>query len=294
MIANLELYKAFHAVARTGSITKAAELLYITQPSVSYTIKKLEEQLDVSLFIRNPKGVRLTIEGEALYRHVAEGMESLQVGEKAIEQLKKLQHGEVKIGTSDTLCKYFLLPYLGKFHSQYADINIHLSHGKTPDIVGWLREGRIDCGIVHLPVNKNWFDVIEIADIQDCFVVGERYKYLSEGVVTLKDVFDHPMTVLSKNSNTRTFIESCALEHGLLLEPEIELGSAELLIEFARIGLGVSFLSREFIENQLREGILHEVTTAEIIPPRKVGIATLKGSPLSIAARKLIDMLHPS
>jgi DNA-binding transcriptional LysR family regulator len=115
---------------------------------------------------------------------------------------------------------------------------------------------------------------------------------LAEGVISLRDVLDHPMIVLSGNSNTRTFIEDIAKDHGLVLEPEIELGSVELLIEFARIGFGVSFLSREFIETQLRDRSLHEVTTAERIPPRTVAIATVKGQPLSTAANKLIQMLQ--
>jgi DNA-binding transcriptional LysR family regulator len=291
-IENLELYRTFYTVAQTGSITKAAELLFITQPSVSYAIKQLEDQLGLPLFIRKPKGVELTVEGETLYHHVAEGIESLMIGEKAIEQFKLLQRGEVRIGTSDTLCKFFLLPYLESFHLEFPDINIHLIHGKTPEIVSWLREGRIDCGIVHLPVNTDWFNVIELAEIQDCFVVGEKYKHLAEGVISLRDVLDHPMIVLSGNSNTRTFIEDIAKDHGLVLEPEIELGSVELLIEFARIGFGVSFLSREFIETQLRDRSLHEVTTAERIPPRTVAIATVKGQPLSTAANKLIQMLQ--
>jgi DNA-binding transcriptional LysR family regulator len=292
IIENLELYRTFYTVARTGSITKAAELLFLTQPSVSYAIKQLEDQLGLPVFTRKPKGVELTLEGETLYRHVADGIESLMLGEKAIEQFKLLQRGEVRIGTSDTLCKFFLLPYLESFHNEYSDISIHLSHGKTPEIVHWLREGRIDCGIVHLPVNEEWFDVIELADIQDCFVAGEKYKHLADEIVPLREVLDHPMIVLSGNSNTRTFIENIAKEHGLLIKPEIEVGSVELLIEFARIGFGVSFLSREFIVKELANGILHEITTVERIPSRTVAIATVKGHPLSTAANKLIQMLQ--
>ncbi|MCF2945224.1 LysR family transcriptional regulator [Paenibacillus tarimensis] len=291
-IGNLELYRTFYMVALTGSVTRAAELLFITQPSVSYAIKQLEEQLGIALFIRKPKGVELTAEGKVLYRHVAEGMEAMATGEQAVEQFKLMQRGEVRIGTSDTLCKFFLLPYLEHYLREYPDIHIQLSHGKTPDIVRWLRDGQADCGIVHLPVNTEWFDVIPLAEIQDCFVVGERYKHLAQGVVPLREVFGHPLIVLSQNSNTRDFIEAIAEEHGLQLKPEIELGSVELLIEFARIGLGVSFLSREFIEPQLREGTLYEVRTAEPIPSRTIGIATVKGSPLPTAARKLIGLLQ--
>jgi LysR family cyn operon transcriptional activator len=292
IMSSLDLYKTFYTVARLGSITKAAEEMFLTQPSVSYAIKQLEEQLHAKLFVRKSKGVVLTQEGDVLLRHVSAALESIAVGEKAMEQFRQLERGEVRIGTSDTLCKYFLLPHLESFHHAYPDISIHLSHGKTPDIVSWLKEGRIDCGIVHLPVDEDWFEVTEIAAIQDCFAVGERYKHLAEGSLPLRKVLEHPLIVLSKNSNTRNFIDTIVQEHGLTLSPEIELGSVELLIEFARIGLGISFLSREFITEHLREGTLFEVATYERIPPRKVGIAIVRGVPLPLAARKLVEVMR--
>jgi DNA-binding transcriptional LysR family regulator len=291
IITNLEWYKSFYFVVKTGSITKAAEQLYVTQPSVSYSIKQLEEHLGIQLFVRKSKGVRLTKEGEALFQHVETAFDSLLVGEKKMEQFKNLNRGEVKIGTSDTLCKYYLLPHIESFNKSYPDIKIHLSHGKTPDILGWLKDGRIDCGIVHLPINEEWFDVIEIATIQDCFVAGEKYKHLAESAQPLEEILKHPTIVLSKNSNTRNFIDMIAQRNGLTLVPEIELGSVDLLIEFARIGLGISFISKEFIAEQLDNKTLYELKVIEDIPSRKIGIGTLKNSPLSLSARKLVEEL---
>lgn len=289
---NLELYRTFYAVARAGNVTKAAETLYVTQPSVSYAIKQLEERLGVTLFVRKPKGVALTAEGQLLYRHVSAGIEAMQIGEQAIEQYKRLEIGEIRIGTSDTLCKYFLLPFMETYRREYPNVRFQLSHGKTPDIVGWLREGRIDCGMVHLPLNDDRLEVIELAVVRDCFVAGARYRHLAEEAVPLREVFEYPLIVLSGNSQTRSFVESLAGEHGLVLKPDIELGSVELLIEFARIGFGLSFLSREFVLPELEQGVLFEIRTEEPIPPRRVGIAYPKGHPLPLAARRLLERLQ--
>jgi LysR family cyn operon transcriptional activator len=128
---NLELYKSFYYVVKTGSLTKAAEHMHVTQPSVSYSIKQLEEQIGIPLFVRKSKGVSLTKEGEALFQHVDSAFASLTMGEKKMEQYRNLHCGEVKIGTSDTLCKYCLLPHLESFNRSYPDIKIQLSHGEN-------------------------------------------------------------------------------------------------------------------------------------------------------------------
>ncbi|MCI3921258.1 LysR family transcriptional regulator [Paenibacillus sp. TRM 82003] len=288
---HLEGFRTFYEVARTGSLTKAAEALFVTQPSVSYAIKQLEGRMGVELFARKPKGVSLTAEGELLFRHVAEGLEAMHAGEQAIERYKRYELGEVRIGTSDTLCKYFLLPYLESFRRDYPDVRLQLSHGKTPDIVGWLKEGRIDLGMVHLPVPDDRLEIVELAIVQDRFIAGERYRHLADRPVPLREVFSHPLIVLSGNSHTRAFIESLAEAHGLALQPDIELGSVELLTEFARIGFGISFLSREFVLPQLEEGLLYELETEEPIPPRRIGIARMKGQPLPRAAARLLERL---
>lgn len=291
IIGNLELYKTFYFVAQLGSLTKAAELLFITQPSVSYSVKQLEEQLGLPLFIRKAKGVQLTKEGELLYRHISEAFESIFTAESKLLSLKSLAMGEIKIGTSDTLCKYFLLPQLESFHRFYPEIKIHLSHGKTPDILTWLSKGLIDCGMVHLPVDEDAFDVIRLASVHDCFVAGEKYKHLATDKHYLANLLQYPIITLPKNSSTRAFIDHIAETQAMTLEPVIELGSVDLLIECARIGLGISFISREFIKDQLNKGLLHEVQTVEEIPERQVGIAVLRGGPRSEAARKLISQL---
>jgi LysR family cyn operon transcriptional activator len=143
-----------------------------------------------------------------------------------------------------------------------------------------------------LPIDEDVFDVVEIATIEDCFVVGEKYKHLAEEEQPLHEIFNHPLITLSKNSSTRNFIDAIAKSNGLTLTPEIELGSVDLLIEFARIGLGISFITKQFITEPLADKTLYEVKVKEAIPPRKIGIGILKDSPPSLAAKKLIKELY--
>ena len=113
---NLEYYRVFYYVAKLKSITLAADELFISQPAVSQAIKHLENTLGGSLFIRTPKGVRLTPEGELLNIYVAQGYESLLQGENKYKELFMLEAGEIRIGASDMTLQYYLLPYLEEFH----------------------------------------------------------------------------------------------------------------------------------------------------------------------------------
>lgn len=294
LLKNLEQYHVFYTTAQLGSITKAAERLFLTQPSVSYAIKQLEESLGLRLFVRQARGVSLTAEGQALFYHVAAAMESLQQGEQTIKRFLNLQGGQVRIGTSDTLCRYFLLPVLEQFASSHPQIRLQITHGKTPEITEWLAEGRIDLGVVHLPVSLERFVVTELAHVQDVFVAGDRFKHLAAQPVPLRDVLAQPLIVLSSRSQTRSFLEKFVEAHDLHLEPDIEVGSVELMMEFARLGLGLSFVSREFIPSALAGVSLHEVQTEETIPARRIGIAALRNRPLSIAATAFMTVLEAS
>jgi len=128
MNANLEHYKTFYHVASLGSVTKAAKELCISQPAVSQMIKQLEEQLEVSLFVRRAKGVQLTAEGEVLYSYVKAGYEQMMLGESKLREMLNLDGGEIRIGASDMTLQYYLLPYLEKYHKLYPNIKVSITN----------------------------------------------------------------------------------------------------------------------------------------------------------------------
>nr|WP_250886725.1 LysR family transcriptional regulator [Bacillus sp. SM2101] len=285
------MYRVFYITATEKSFSLAAKKMFLTQPSVSHSIKQLEEKLDTLLFVRTSKGVRLTKEGEMLFHFVEQAFHFIEKGEKKVNELKNLMSGEISIGSSDSLCKHYLLPHIKTFTDKYPQVQIQLKHGTTPNIIELLKKGKIDLGIVHLPIEDNQVDVTEFINIHSCFVVSSKYKKLLKNEVSLKELLTYPLITFSKNSSSRKFIEALFKKHDLTIEPEIELGSVDLLIECSKIGLGVGFVTKEFVTEELEQNLLYEVNLQEDIPVRKLGIVTLKNTPISVGSKKFIKSM---
>lgn len=289
---NLEWYRIFLHTAHKGNLTKAALELHITQPSVSYAIKQMEETLGLKLFHRLSKGVELTAEGRALLKYVEQSFTLLDAAQKHVQDLKQLTEGEIRIGASDSLIKHLLLPQLNLFHKEYPGIRIRLTHGKTPDITQRLIEGEIDCAIVHMPINDPQLSVQKLAMLEDCFVVGEAYRELAGRLLSVNDLAELPLLLLSPGSSTRVFVEQWFAVRGLSVKPDIELGSIDLLAEFARLGYGAAFITRSFVEEDLLNGKLFELRLAETLPPRSIGFAVRRDMQLSIATEHFVRILQ--
>ncbi len=292
MTINYELYKVFYWAAKTGSLSQAAKTLYITQPSVSHAIKQLEDSFGVILFYRTPKGVTLTQEGTMLFSYIEQSHILISLAEEKMAALKNLESGELRVGGSDSLFKHYLLPYLEQFHHLYPNIKIHLNHGTTPEVISFLKEGKIDLGVVRMPIGDPQLEVRETWQLQDCFVAGERYVDLKNRTMSLKNLLDYPIILFSRNSRARISITELYHSYGLNLRPEFEVGSVDLLIEFARKGLGISFVTREFVSKELEEGSLFEIKLDVQLPPSQVGVMTMRNLPLTSAAKRFMELVH--
>ncbi|MBM7865661.1 LysR family transcriptional regulator [Heliobacterium gestii] len=296
MFINAELYRAFYLVAKEGSISKAAEKLYITQPAVSRSIQQLEEKLGCALFFRTPKGVKLTKEGELLFPYIEQAFNFITFGEKTLTQVKELEKGEIIIAAGDTICKQFLPPHLKTFKQAYPGIRIHVTNENTPSTIRLLKKGQIDIGFVHSPIVSDpsateALSVYEVFEIQDCFVVGEKYRELAEQPRSLEELAQYPLILLEKGSSSRIYIEKFFGQHNLSLKPEFELSDFELLIRFARIDFGVACVIKNFITEELAGGSLFEIKPLTTIPPRHVSVAHLKTIPLRTAAKAFLSFL---
>ncbi|MFD0676528.1 MULTISPECIES: LysR family transcriptional regulator [unclassified Paenibacillus] len=293
MIHNMEWYRVFYFTAKAGSLSKAAEELFITQPAVTHSIKQLESKLGGQLFIRTSKGVNLTAEGEVLFKYIEQAYHFISNGERKIAEMHQLVEGEIKIGAGDTLCRHYLLPHLQSYHEAYPSIKIQVTNRTTAETVTLLKEGKIDLGIINLPLAQtdNKINVQESIPITDCFVAGVKHKYLSETLISLEALLQQPIILLEKGSSIRTYIDTFAESQSLTIKPEIELGSIDLLVDFARSGFGIACVIKDFVSHELAEGSLYEIRLKTPIPPRKVGIVTLKGTPLSVAAKHILDMM---
>ncbi len=288
----LDLYKIFAKVAESQSFSKAAKELFITQPAVSQAIAQLESELNTLLFRRTSKGVILTNAGQLLYEYVDSALKLINVGEKKLIESKNLLFGELKIGVGDTISKYFLMKYLERFHIENPNIKLRIINRTTPELCSMLKSGEIDIAVCNLPIEDSSFEIKECMEIHDIFVCGEKYKSLSESPISLEDLTSYPLILLETKSNSRQFVESYLDLQGIKIIPEIELGSHELLLEFAKINLGIACVIKEFSQEYLDNKIIFEVNTIEQVPARSIGFCFLKSVSLSPPSTRFIQIVE--
>lgn len=294
MVVKLELYRVFCEVAKQKSLSKAASSLYMTQPAVSQSIAQLERELGLRLFTRTSKGVILTNEGKLLFEYANSAINLINKGEEKLEEWKNLSVGELKIGVGDTISRYFLLPYLEKFHKLYSNIKLKIMNKTTLELCALVKSGEIDIAICNLPIEEPALEIIKIMDIHDIFVCGNVYKEKLSSALSLKELSNLPLILLEPKSNSRRYVEKFFLSKGISIKPEIELGSHDLLLEFARINLGVSCVIREFSQEYLKKKELFEIKLNENIPERSIGICFLKSVSLSPTSERFVQILGKS
>ena len=272
---NLSSYRIFYTVANTGNISKAAKELYISQPAISKSIQKLEESVGCKLFSRSSRGVVLTDEGKLLYEHVSEAFETLTMGEEKLKRSIELGVGHLKIGVSSTLCKYLLLPYLKEFIRQNPHISISISCQSTNDTLKLLEDNKIDIGLIGKPENlKNiHFDFLE--EIEDIFVAAKDYlrNLKARGIQKDHNLQSSTLMLLDKNNMTRQYIDDYLQENQIIIKDSIDISDMDLLIDFARIGVGVACVIKNFVREDLENGTLVEIPLGFPIHKREVGFA---------------------
>lgn len=272
---NLSSYRIFYTVANTGNISKAAKELYISQPAISKSIQKLEESVGCKLFSRSSRGVVLTDEGKLLYEHVSEAFETLTMGEEKLKRSIELGVGHLKIGVSSTLCKYLLLPYLKEFIRQNPHSSISISCQSTNDTLKLLEDNKIDIGLIGKPENlKNiHFDFLE--EIEDIFVAAKDYlrNLKARGIQKDHILQSSTLMLLDKNNMTRQYIDDYLQENQIIIKDSIDISDMDLLIDFARIGVGVACVIKNFVREDLENGTLMEIPLGFPIHKREVGFA---------------------
>ncbi|MBP1914215.1 LysR family transcriptional regulator [Lederbergia galactosidilytica] len=292
MISKLDLYKVFCQVGKDKSFSKAAKALYMTQPAVSQAMKQLENELEIRLFNRTPKGVSFTNEGHLLFEYVQSAINLIETGEEKILEFKNLTTGELKIGVGDTISRHFLLPYLETFHNRYPNIKFKIVNGTTLEMCSLLKSGGIDVAICNFPIEDPSLEQIPCLDIHDIFVCGQEYKNELNEPLSLERITTFPLILLEPKSNSRKYIEDYIRSKGIQIEPEFELGSHDLLLEFAKINLGIACVTKEFSMEYLDNGLLYEIKLTESIPKRSVGVCFLESVPLSPASMKFVEVIE--
>jgi len=284
---NLELYKYFYVVAKNKNMTKASEELFISQPALSQSIKKLEEQLNCTLFFRNNKGMELTKEGESLFDYIKGAMLQINNAENELLDFKELDKGEIRIGSSTTITRTYLIKSLKQFHKDYPNIKINITNDLTSNLLIDLEKGKLDYVIYNDDVNnsKNINSNI-LFKIKQGFVYNPDY---FNNLNNLQELNNYPLILQKKESNSRQFLDSYCLKNNLILIPSTEVVSQELILDLTDAGLGIGFSNLDLVHKNYPN--LQELSINKDIPHTNIYIATNKDLKLNIASEKFLEYI---
>lgn len=291
-----EFVSYFYTVAKCRNISGAARQLFISQPAISKAISRLEQNLDTTLFLRSSRGVRLTETGELLFRQVESAFQAISQGEEQLRKVQELGMGHLSIGVSTTLCKYVLLPHLSLFTRENPHIQISISCQSTYQTMEALEKGTVDIGLIGENDRMDKFHFHPVQEIRDVFVCTQRYldnlcKRVSfSGSPSSRDIISHStLMLLDKENITRQYMEKYLVKEEITAAQTIEITSMDLLIDFAKIDLGIACVIEDFVQEELDTGKLISLPLPVSVPSRKVGFAYLKNQTCSATAEKFSD-----
>ena len=289
---NLNRYRLFCAVAECESISKAAELNYISQPAISKAITKMEESLGTVLFNRNHRGVTLTDEGKAFYDELKSAFDIIKAGEDKLRSINELGIGRLRLGASSVLCKAMLLPYLKGFINENPHIKITIECQSSSRIHKMLMDGVIDVGLMVKPDNMTELSFISLGEIEDIFAATPNYLD-NLALRNESDIFENANIMLLDSENvSRHHVDKFFKENNIEPKHILEVSNMDMLIEFTKIGMGVSCVVKQFVEKEIECGELREIPLNSKINTREVGLAFIKTSRLNATMQKFIDYVN--
>lgn len=311
MSVSLDYYRIFYYVGKTGSITAAANALFLTQPTISHAIQNLEKELGCTLFLRTKKGVLMTPEAKKLYSHISIACEQIRIGEEQLHAALQLSEGSVSIGATETVLHFYLIPWLKKYHSLYPNIKLKISNSNTPATLQALKQGILDFAVLvmngendyaadyeknHKKDSGKTFQITRLEDFSDIFVGGTEYAFLAEQTkntkqpVSLSQLTQYPLVCLEKNTCTRTFLDQILNEHQVQWSPDIELATTDLIMPMVTQNFGIGFIPEYFAQAAIEQQTAFSLPIVEKIPPRHICLVCTP-TPHSAASEAFIRML---
>lgn len=291
---DLDLYRVFYTVAKCGSLTKASEELYISQPAVSQAIKHLETQLGGKLFNRVSRGMELTeTGGRQIFEIVERAIKLLDSAESKFKESKNIATGVLRISAADTVVTHFLMRYIKKYHELYPNVVITFKDCTTKETLEKIKAHKADIGMVSLPINDD--DVLltgQTGVIEDIFVASDKYSNLFDSIMDLRDLPDYPIIMLDNSTSTSKEIAGFLDKHGITITPEFEAGSVELVIEMAKNGMGIACVPRRYVLEELARKELYEIKVSPTLPTRATGVVLNKDvNTHSFALKEFVKIL---
>lgn len=292
MEVSYDYYRIFYYAAKCGNLSQAARLLVNNQPNLTRSIKNLEAALGCPLFSRTNRGMKLTPEGERLYRHVKIAVEQLEAGEAELMQSRSLQAGTVFLATSEGALRCLLIPVLAAFRARYPGVRLRISNYSTPQAIAALRETTADFAVVTTPVPyAASFQQTDIRTIHEVAVCAPVFQELLNHKVTLEELRAYPLITLGADTQSHALYSGFFTANGLPFQPDIEAFTADQILPMVEAGLGIGIVPRAFIRPSDDVRVIDLVTP---LPPRRVCLVKRKDQPLSVAAGELEKMIIDS
>ena len=285
---DLELYRIFYVVAKNKHMTRASEELHISQPAISQSIKKLEDQLGGALFLRSNKGMELTEEGKMFYEYVKGALELINNAENEFTSFKDLSKGEIKIGCSATLTKLIIMDVLKDFHKDYPNININITNDLTSNLINDLKLGKLDLVIYNESnIKETNLSLEKIKELKQGFIYNPEF--YNDNINGFEELNNAPLILQKEESNSRKLLDQIALNNSVKLIPKMEVVSQDLITEFTNAGLGIGFVIIDLAKKNFNN--LKELNINKKIPNIKVYLATNKSVSLTFASKMFIKYL---
>lgn len=290
---NLDLYRVFYSVAKCGSLTKAANELFISQPAVSQAIKQLENQLGGKLFNRLSRGMELTDGGRKMFQIVSEIIDKLTVAENEFSQISTSATGTIRISASDLFTTYKLMPYISEFYEMYPNVSFSFTNSTTRKSIELVKENKVDIGFVNLPINdKNVLFTGQTGILHDIFVASKKFSHLFDREISLSNISSYPLILLDSTTSSRLENDKFAQDLNIKLTPEIEVSNLALMIELAKNGFGIACVPREYVANELKNGELYELNVSPGFPVKATGVIVNKDRSYSFAVAEFLELLN--
>ncbi|MBN9042077.1 MAG: LysR family transcriptional regulator [Rhizobiales bacterium 62-47] len=292
MSLNLHLLRMFAAVARTGSFSRAAELLNISQPAISKGVRDFELQVGCRLLNRSPKGVLPTPEGMALAKHAETLFAAERAAEDELSALRGLHNGSLRIGASTTIATYMIARYLGAFHRAYPGIDLHLVSANTRDIAEQMTAQDIDIGLVEGPIEERGI-VAEPwrTDVMVLIAAPDHAFALTPEPIAPKRLNDEVLILREPGSGSREVVTQALAIHGIEPMRTLEIGSTAAIKQVVAAGLGVSIVSAVSVKDQIQLGHLKIVPLLDVRIERTLWRLNVPGRIAIPAARAFETML---
>ena len=292
MYIDFDYYKVFCYVAKYGKISEAANKLFVSQPAVTQIMKRLEEGLGTHLVIRNRNGIELTEQGKFLYSYVSKSVEILDGVEFKVGKYENLEDGTINIRTGSNTARLVLYDAMEEFGRDYPNIKIKISSGAPEKSLELLHKGEIDMVIVYLPYTIKYSNlkITEYGKKEYLFVMSKKYHDDNNVVInSLEDINKYSSIVPRVDSAVRVMYDNNF--SGIITNYHYEVASEEMKKEFISRDMGIGFVIRDEVEEELKSGefIAVDVEGSKLIG--SIGIITLNNHLENFATKRLVEYI---